>query len=77
VLEMFSALRRFDDAKKWADEYARSGRGAAGEAGLQSDSRRPQGAHSDALHCHHPTPPHLPPPTTPHPCHPSTPPLNP
>jgi hypothetical protein len=30
VLEMFSALRQFDEAKKWADEFARSGRAAGG-----------------------------------------------
>lgn len=31
ALDMFTALRQFDEAKKWADDYARSGRGAGGE----------------------------------------------
>ncbi|KAI8463130.1 MAG: intraflagellar transport protein [Monoraphidium minutum] len=33
VLDMFTALRQFDAAKKWADEFARSGGRAAGAGG--------------------------------------------
>ncbi|GBF97536.1 hypothetical protein Rsub_10459 [Raphidocelis subcapitata] len=35
AVEMFSALRQFDEAKKWADDYARTGRGAAAGAAAQ------------------------------------------
>ena len=33
ALDMFGALRRFDDARRWADEFTRCGRSQAGGGG--------------------------------------------